>query len=801
MSDELVGSQLGKYEIRAEIGRGGMGTVYLGYDPLLDRRVAIKVLAPHLVWEQGFVERFLREARAAARLKHPSVVTIYDVGQEGSHYYFVMEYIEGQTLAQVIRQRGAMSPAEVTAILRPLADALDQAHRQGLVHRDIKPGNIMVGPAGQVMLTDFGIARAAQEVRLTTTGTLVGTPEYMSPEQARGEAVDSRTDQYSLGVVAYEMLSGKVPFGGTTPHGVLYKQIHEPLPPIRQERPDLPAGAQTVLQQGLAKEPGQRYATVTAFAEALGRALGQAPGPAQGLAQGPAQAREGAEATADMPTVLVGAAGGGAAAPATTPPARQPVPPAQPTAVATAQGVAPAAGRAAGRRRSRWVGVLAGLAVLVVAALAVGTIWLLGGGEGEDQAGGVPTPVAQSHVSEASPRPPTPAPRPERPFECPDPAGCVDVGPGQPIHIGYLLATASDSTVAGIDSLRGVELALTDAQVLGHPLELVGEDTRCDAESGAVGAERLAGDPRLVAVVGPTCSNEARSALPILCERGIPVVSPSNTTPDLTAEDRPGEYWCYLRTAYNDEALSLVAARFAREILRVDRAATIHDGSPYAAGLQRAFAGAFTEMGGTIAAQEEVGPQGDGAEQVLVHIAETGVQFLYYPVSVEAGGRITLHAREVPGLQDVPLMGADLLFTPALFEMAGGAAQGFLWTSPDLEFGPRHEELVARYAERYGEAPLTAFYAYAYDATTMILAAIERAAVQDADGALHIPRGALQEHLHATRDLPGVSGRLTCSPTGDCGDPRIAIYEAVHTDPDRWNPGSGPESNPRKIWP
>jgi serine/threonine protein kinase len=290
MSDELVGSQLGKYEIRAEIGRGGMGTVYLGYDPLLDRRVAIKVLAPHLVWEQGFVERFLREARAAARLKHPSVVTIYDVGQEGSHYYFVMEYIEGQTLAQVIRQRGAMSPAEVTAILRPLADALDQAHRQGLVHRDIKPGNIMVGPAGQVMLTDFGIARAAQEVRLTTTGTLVGTPEYMSPEQARGEAVDSRTDQYSLGVVAYEMLSGKVPFGGTTPHGVLYKQIHEPLPPIRQERPDLPAGAQTVLQQGLAKEPGQRYATVTAFAEALG----QAPGPAQGLAQGPAQAREGA---------------------------------------------------------------------------------------------------------------------------------------------------------------------------------------------------------------------------------------------------------------------------------------------------------------------------------------------------------------------------------------------------------------------------------------------------------------------------------------------------------------------------
>ena len=794
MSGELVGGRLGKYEIRAEIGRGGMGTVYLGYDPLLDRQVAIKVLAPHLVWEQGFVERFLREARAAARLKHPNVVTIYDVGQEGSHYYFVMEYVEGQTLGQVIKQRGAMSPAEVTAIVGPLADALDQAHGQGLVHRDIKPGNIMVGPAGQVMLTDFGIARAAQEVGLTTTGTLVGTPEYMSPEQARGDVVDPRTDQYSLGVVAYEMLSGKVPFGGTTPHGVLYKQIHEPLPPISQVRPDVPAEVQTVLQQGLAKEPDQRYATVTAFAEALSQALG----PAQRLAR----AGEGAAATADMPTVLVGPARGVAAAPATSPPVRQPAPAARPTAPTTTQGVAPTAERAAGRRRSGWVWVLGGLALLVAVAVSVGAILLLGGGEEEDQPGGVPTSVAQSHVSQASPLPPTTGPEREQPFECPDPSGCVDVGPGQPIRIGYLLATVAESGAAGIDSRRGVELSLDDTpEVLGHPLELVGQDTRCDAESGALGAERLADEPGLVAVVGPTCSSEARSAVPILCERSIPVVSPSNTSPDLTAEDRPGEFWCYLRTAYNDEALSLGAARFAREILRVDRAATIQDDSPYAGRLQRVFVEAFTEMGGTIAAQEEVGPQGDGAEQVLGHIAETGAQFLYYPVFLDAGGWITLHAREVPGLQDVPLMGADQLFIPALFDMVGGAAQGFLWTSPDLEFGPRHEELVARYGERYGEAPLTSFHAYAYDATTMILAAIESAAVRDANGTLHIPRGALSEHLHATRGLPGLTGLLTCQPSGDCADPRIAIYEAVHTDPHGWNPGSGPESNPRKIWP
>jgi serine/threonine-protein kinase len=182
MAKSLAGSRLGKYEIQAEIGKGGMGVVYLGHDPLLDRKVAIKVLAPHLVWEEDFVERFLREARTAAKIKHPNIVTIYDVGQEGEWFYFVMEYLDGQTLTEVIRQRGPLSTEEVLSILQPLADALDQAHERGLVHRDIKPANIVVSTTGHVTLTDFGIARAAQESRLTSAGTIMGTPEYMSPE-------------------------------------------------------------------------------------------------------------------------------------------------------------------------------------------------------------------------------------------------------------------------------------------------------------------------------------------------------------------------------------------------------------------------------------------------------------------------------------------------------------------------------------------------------------------------------------------------------------------------------------------
>jgi Tol biopolymer transport system component len=272
-TQSLVGSHLGKYEIKAEIGRGGMGSVYLGYDPLLDRQVAVKVLAPHLVWDHEFVERFVREARSAARLKHPNVVTVFDVGQEASWYYFVMEHLAGETLAARLQRQGALSAPEALSILRPLAAALDYAHHRGIVHRDIKPGNVMLGPEGQVTLMDFGIARAAQEGRLTGTGTVVGTPEYMSPEQARGMTVDARTDQYSLGVVAYQMLSGQVPFQADSTLALMYKIVHEPPPPLSQYRPDLPTEVGAVLEQALAKEPGARYPGASAFVEALGHAL------------------------------------------------------------------------------------------------------------------------------------------------------------------------------------------------------------------------------------------------------------------------------------------------------------------------------------------------------------------------------------------------------------------------------------------------------------------------------------------------------------------------------------------------
>ncbi len=363
MNSDLIGTRLGKYEIQAEIGRGGMGAVYRGYDPALDRYVAVKVLAPHLVWEKEFVERFLREARAAARLKHAGIVTIHDVGQEGDWYYFIMEYLEGQTLTEVIRQRGPLSSDEALSILRPLAAALNYAHHRGLVHRDIKPGNVIVDPAGQVTLTDFGIARAAQETRLTATGALVGTPEYMSPEQAKGLTVDARSDQYSLAVVAYEMLSGRAPFQAESTLALMYKVVHEPPPPIRQARLDLPVGVEAVLAKVLAKEPGDRYATVSAFVEALGQVL--AGEEVEGVVTQP----EVVAPLVEPPTVVREPEVAAVPAPAVA------LPPVRPAASAAVPAAKPVP---ASKRVSVWVWALGGVAVL---ALVMGIVMAVGGGE------------------------------------------------------------------------------------------------------------------------------------------------------------------------------------------------------------------------------------------------------------------------------------------------------------------------------------------------------------------------------------------------------------------------------------
>jgi serine/threonine protein kinase len=268
MTSDLVGRRLGQYQIVQEIGRGGMAVVYRAYQPALERYVAIKVLPRELTFDPEFVARFLREAKAAARLNHPNIVTIHDVGQVDGTYFIVMEYVEGPSLTQLLEQRGTLSPEQATRIIAQVASALHYAHRQGFAHRDVKPGNILLAPDGTVKLTDFGIVKAAEGTRLTQTGKLLGTPAYMSPEQARGSGIGYGTDIYSLGVVAYEMLSGQVPFSGDT-MAVLHAHIYEP-PNLSV----LPRGVRGVVGKALAKDPRQRYESATTFAQSLRAAVG-----------------------------------------------------------------------------------------------------------------------------------------------------------------------------------------------------------------------------------------------------------------------------------------------------------------------------------------------------------------------------------------------------------------------------------------------------------------------------------------------------------------------------------------------
>jgi serine/threonine protein kinase len=262
------------FTIEGEIGRGGMGVVYRARDERLQRRVAIKVLPPELAFQQEIRERFTREAQTAARLSHPHIVPIHTVGEGQGLVYFVMGYVDGESVGARIRRRGRLPAEEVRRIMRETADALSAAHALSVIHRDIKPDNILLeGTRGRVMVTDFGIAKALSTgsgATLTGVGVAIGTPAFMSPEQAAGERdIDGRSDLYSLGVVSYQMLTGELPFSAPSVAGVLMKQITEPAPDLRIRRPDIPEDLALAVARCLEKDPSNRWPTADALRRAL----------------------------------------------------------------------------------------------------------------------------------------------------------------------------------------------------------------------------------------------------------------------------------------------------------------------------------------------------------------------------------------------------------------------------------------------------------------------------------------------------------------------------------------------------
>jgi serine/threonine protein kinase len=374
--------KIGRYEILEEIGRGAMGVVYRARDPNIGRLLAIKTIRmaelSDPVESARLRERLRREAHSAGILSHPGIVVVYDVGQEGELAFIAMELVPGRSLESLLADGPPLSRETILSILRQTAAALDYAHRKGIVHRDIKPANLLISEDGVVKITDFGVAKISSSQQLTIAGTVLGTPNYMSPEQVQGKPVDGRADQFALAVIAYELLTGKKPFTGETLTTVLYKIVAEPPPPPHEINPSLPWPVSLVLNRALAKDPEERYPTCTEFVEALERALASKKDWQAGV-------RAGEES---LPTATVGttvkeqvAARLEQATPQPSPPARE-------------------------RKRRRPAVVLATLAgiLAVAAAVFVGTQRLQGPAASSPQ----PPAPAQEAASRAAAVPPQP---------------------------------------------------------------------------------------------------------------------------------------------------------------------------------------------------------------------------------------------------------------------------------------------------------------------------------------------------------------------------------------------------------
>jgi predicted Ser/Thr protein kinase len=337
MAEELIA---GRYELEQKVGSGGMSKVYRAHDRLLERTVALKILHEQYSQDDEYVERFRREARSVAQLTHPNIVTVIDRGEHEGRQFIVFEYIDGENLKQLVEREGPLPARQVIELGLQIASALASAHARGVVHRDVKPQNVILTDEGRPKVTDFGIARSSDVESVTLTGTVMGTSEYIAPEQARGEAVDYRSDVYSLGVILYELCTGDVPYPGENPVSVAMRHLHEPVPSARAHRPDIPGRLDAAIRKAMAKDPAERFGSMDELIAALEGSL-------RGLGDG--------EQTIVLPA-----------------PAR------------------PRRGRRAARRVVRAV-VLSVLALLLVAAAAVGAFALVGLFDSGDDGDGVAT--------------------------------------------------------------------------------------------------------------------------------------------------------------------------------------------------------------------------------------------------------------------------------------------------------------------------------------------------------------------------------------------------------------------------
>lgn len=382
---------------------------------------------------------------------------------------------------------------------------------------------------------------------------------------------------------------------------------------------------------------------------------------------------------------------------------------------------------------------------------------------------------------------------------CDDPLGCVEVAPDDPIVIGAMLVVSGAINYLGEDTLGGVELALLarDYTLLDREIELTLEDSLCTAEGGQVAAQRLAADPTVAGAIGTNCSSAAQGAIPIISESGLVMIAPSNTSPSLTNTDigaggshQPG----YFRTSQNGLIEGMRLAEFALLALKAETLATVHDGDPYTSGLATAVAGTFAEMGGAVVFEGAVNKGDTDMSSILTEIAVHQPDVIYVPLFEPESNFFAAQMEYIVGLEDSIIIGGAASFSSSFPENTGDAAVG-IYVSGPLVSGDAYDELLEQWVEEYGSDPPSGYHAHAYDATNLLLNALEAAAVVNDDGSITIGRQAIRDAVAATEDYPGLTGRLTCredSPfAGDCSPgTALAVFEITEAEvyDDNWPP-------------
>jgi branched-chain amino acid transport system substrate-binding protein len=382
-----------------------------------------------------------------------------------------------------------------------------------------------------------------------------------------------------------------------------------------------------------------------------------------------------------------------------------------------------------------------------------------------------------------------------------DDLGVVEAPKGAPIQIGGYWVLSGSDTADGEDQKRGVEVAIKDVggQLDGHPIKLIAEDSLCSAEGGQTAATKLAANPNTVIVIGPSCSSEATPGAPILWAAGITSIGTSATAPALTAATRKPSYDGFVRTIYSDIDQGKADAKYFYEALKARKVVTVHDGSPYAQQLTVEMAKNFKALGGEILSQEAIQPTDVDLHPLLTRIAAEKPDAIYFPIFVAGAAQILRQAKEIPGLENVALIGGSSLMSPDLIEAAGKAIIGFRITYPDITtsaMGKDYPKLVEEYKAMFGEGPIGGAHSNAYDAAMLAFKAIEKVAKTDADGNLYIGRKALRDAVYST-EFEGVTGPIACDAHGECSTFKPAVFQFVDADPKSYKIGV----NPKKIWP